>query len=154
MIEAAYTRLGERLAASLVATGFLPQVTDLKIDPPGPFTPIGDEKTLIRAASLVTVRTASVRQMIGRPIPRHVVERQCRLELALAGPARLRAQGIQSDTLNAVAVLPGLNPTLDGLAERLVLGEQQDEDLEPNGLAVMLDFIIRVRSGDPLGRTP
>lgn len=61
---------------------------------------------------------------------------------------------MQGDTLNAVAVLPGINPTLDGLAERLVLGEQQDEDLEPNGLAVMLDFIIRVRSGDPLGRTP
>lgn len=154
MIDAAYARLGERLAASLVASAFLPQATDLKIDPPGPFTPSGDERTLIRAASLVAVRTASVRQLIGRPIPRHVVERQCRLELAIAGPARLLAQGIQAATLTAVAVLPGLHPTLDGLAERLVLGEQQDEDLEPNGLAVMLDFIIRVRSGDPLGRTP
>ena len=74
--------------------------------------------------------------------------------MALAGPSRGLRLVINETTLNAVAVLPNANPTLDGMAERFVLGEQQDEDLPPNGVSVTLDFIIRVRSGDPLGRTP
>ena len=151
MIEPAYTRLGCLLAETLAANAF---GSELKIDPPAPFTPAGDERHLVFAAALVSVRTRSVRQIIGRPVPRHVIERDCRLELAVAGPARDQGLYISQITLDALAVLPGLNPTLDGKAERFELVDQTDDELPPNGLSVFLNFIIRVRSGDPLGRTP
>lgn len=151
MIEPAYAHLATLIADCLVATGF---ETDLKLDPPAPFTPTGDERRLVFAAALVTVGTQSVRQIIGRPIPRHVVERQCRVELAVAGPARAQRLTINQNVLDALAVLPGMNPTLDGLAERFLLIDQTDDELPPNGISVFLNFLIRVRSGDPLGRTP
>lgn len=151
MIEPAYSRLAEIIARIITESGF---AADLKVDPPSPFTPSGNERHLVFAASLVAVQTQSVRQIIGRPVPRHVVERQCRLELAVAGPARREGLEISALLLSALAVMPGLNPTLDGTAERLVLVDQTDDDLPPNGLSVFLNFLIRVRSGDPLGRTP
>ena len=153
MIEPAYLELGDRIAAALVAAEFLPTGADLKIDPPAPFTPTGDERTLIQAASLVKVQTASVRQILGGVAPRHVVERQCRLELAIAGPDRLRRESRVEAALLALAVLPNLFPTLSGKAERLMLGDQTDDELAPNGVSFFLNFTIRVRSGDPLGRT-
>lgn len=151
MIEPAYTRLGILIGQTLAGNNF---GAPLKIDPPAPFTPSGNERSLVFAAALVSVQTASVRQILGRPIPRHVVERQCRVELAVAGPARAEGLQINADVLNALAVLPGLNPTLDGKAERFLLIDQTDDELPPNGLSVFLNFLIRVRSGDPLGRTP
>ncbi len=150
MIEPAYAQLASSLATSLATNGFS---APLKIDPPAPFTPTGDERHLVFAAALVNVRTQSVRQILGRPIPRHVVERECRLELAVAGPARSQGLVINQMVLDALAVLPGLDPTLGGKAERCVLTDQTDDELPPNGLSVFLNFLIRVRSGDPLGRT-
>lgn len=154
MIETAYEELALRVSEALNATEFLQDLTDLKIDPSAPFTPTGNERTLVTAASLVKLRTGSVRQLLGGPAPRHVVERECRLEMALAGPDRLlRAYRIDS-ALGRLALLSATFPTLSGKAERLIVGEQTDDELEPNGLAFFLTFTIRVRSGDPLGRTP
>lgn len=153
MIEPAYVRLGQLLAQALVATDFIAATTALKIDPTAPFAPTGNERQLVRAAALVVVKTEPVRTLLGRPQPRYVVERGARLELALAGPAKDLRKQISDDTLNALAVLPGLNPTLDGMAERFLLGAQTDDELPPNGISIFIDFTIRVRSGDPLGRT-
>ena len=153
MIEPAYAALGARIADALVAAEFLPVATDLQIDPPAPFTPTGDERTLIQAAALVKVQTGSVRQLLGGPAARHVVERQCRLELAIAGPDRLRRESRVEAALLGLATLPNLFPTLSGKAERLILGEQTDDELPPNGVSFFLNFTIRVRSGDSLGRT-
>lgn len=153
MIEPAYSELASCIADALVASNFLPAAAELKVDPPAPFTPNGDERTLIQAASLVKVQTGSVRQLLGGPAARHVVERQCRLELAIAGPDRLRRENRVEDALLALATLPVRFPTLSGKAERLILGEQTDDELPPNGVSFFLNFTIRVRSGDPLGRT-
>lgn len=154
MIEPAYQELADQLAQALVAVGFIPSGDKLKIDPEAPFTPTGDERTLVCAAALVKLGTAPVRHILGGAAPRYVVERQCRLELAAAGPARLMRSFRVNDVLNAVAAIPGRNPTLSGRAERLILGEQTDDELPPNGVSLFLTFTIRVRSGDALGRTP
>ena len=154
MIESAYQQLASDVAAALVAAGFINVAADLKIDPPAPFTPTGDERTLVAAAALVKVRTNPVRQLMGGPTVRYVVERQCQLELAIAGPERLRRENRVEDALAALAVLQDANPTLSGKAERLVLGEQTDDELPPNGVSFLITFTIRVRSGDALGRTP
>lgn len=154
MIETAYLALADRLALSLVASGFLDRVDDLEIDPSSIFTPTGDEDELVRAAALVIVKTQSVRQILGGPAPRYVVERQCRLELAIAGPERLNGGALIQAALAALAIIPAAAPTLGGVAERLTLGDRTDEDLPPNGTALSLTFTIRVRSSDPLGCTP
>jgi len=153
MIEPAYQQLALRISEALAgvdqATGW-----DLKVDPPAPFTPTGDEKILVQAASLVSVQTRSPRQLMGGPQVRYVVERQCQVELALAGPDRLRRQSKVAEALAALAQLQDNYPTLSGTAERLILGEQTDDDLPPNGVSFLITFTIRVRSGDALGRTP
>lgn len=154
MIENAYLALAERLALALVACGFLDAVGELQVDPAAIFTPTGDEEDLLRVASLVQLQTTPVRQILGRASPRYVVDRQCRLELAMAGPARLQNDALFNSALAAVAILPAAAPTLGGTAERLTLGERTDEDLPPNGTAVSLTFTLRVRSSDPLGCTP
>lgn len=154
MIEPAYQQLASDVAAALVAAGFINVAADLKIDPPAPFTPTGDERNMVAAAALVKVRTNPVRQLMGGPAVRYVVERQCQLELAIAGPERLRRENRVEDALAALAALQDVNPTLSGKAERLVLGEQTDDELPPNGVSFLITFTIRVRSGDALGRTP
>ena len=153
MIEPAYERLGELVEAVLIGSGFVTEPGGLKVDPTAAFEPSGEERQLITAASMVKVQTQSVRQILGRPVPRHVVERQCRIELAMAGPNKGLRLMINDEMLAALALLPNSHPTLDGLAERLVLVDQADDDLPPNGVTVTLTFNIRVRSGDPLGRT-
>ena len=154
MIEPAYLRAAELFEQALISAGFITEAGALKIDPTAAFEPSGDERVLITAASLVKVQTQSVRQIIGLPAPRHIVERQCRLELGIAGPRRDMRIAIDSDMLDALALLPNAHPTLDGLAERFTLDDQTDDDMPPNGVSVTLSFTIRVRSGDPLGRTP
>lgn len=152
-IETAYAALGALLEETLRTSGFLDEAASLEIDPESPFEPSGDETEVIRAAALVKVRTWCPRQTIGRPAGarRYVVERECRLELALAGPDREQRKIIDHDTLSALALLPELDPTLDGAAERFLLGEQTDDELPPNGVASFLTFTLRVRSGDVLG---
>lgn len=59
------------------------------------------------------------------------------------------------DILDAIAPVGGViggNAYL--LAERLILGEQTDDELPPNGQTFFITFTIRVRSSDALGRTP
>lgn len=153
MIEPAYSALAAAIADDLVASAFLPSASDLMIDPEAPFSPTGDERQLVRAAALVKVRTGPVRTLLGGPSPRYVIERECRLELALAGPARLLRDDVAGATLGLLAQLPARVPTLGGAAERLTLGDQTDDELPPNGISLFLTFTIRIRSGDPLGRT-
>ena len=154
MIEPAYQQLASSIADALLSAGFIGAVSDLEVDPSAPFTPSGEEKGLVQAASLVKVKTGPVRQLMGGPKVRYVVERQCQLELAIAGPERLRRENRVEDALFALALLQDDNPTLSGTAERLVLGEQTDDELPPNGVTFLITFTIRVRSGDALGRTP
>nr|WP_314123482.1 hypothetical protein [uncultured Brevundimonas sp.] len=153
MIEPAYQQLALRISEALTGAAGANN-WDLKIDPPAPFTPTGDEKTLVQAAALVSVRTASPRQLMGGPQVRYVVERQCQVELAIAGPERLRRESRVAEALGALAQLQDKYPTLSGTAERLILGEQTDDELPPNGVTFLITFTIRVRSGDALGRTP
>ena len=65
MIEPAYQQLAASIADALISAGFIGAVGDLKIDPAAPFTPTGDERSLVQAAALVKVRTAPVRQLLG-----------------------------------------------------------------------------------------
>ena len=153
MIEPAYERLAELVEEVLIGAGFVTEPGGLKVDPTAAFEPQGDEHQIVTAASLVKVQTQSVRQILGRAAPRHVVERQCRIELAMVGPNKGLRLMINDEMLMALALLPNEHPTLDGLAERLILLDQTDDDLPPNGVSVTLTFTIRVRSGDPLGRT-
>lgn len=154
MIEPAYAALADVIASALMAADFIDGAADLKIDPPAPFSPTGDERSLIKAAALVKVQTNPVRRLLGGPAPRYVVQRQCRLELAIAGPDRVRREARIDEALAGLAVLQDQHPTLSGTAERLMLGEQTDDELPPNGVSFFITFTIRVRSGDALGRTP
>lgn len=154
-IETAYAALAALLENALRGTAFLDQAQLLEIDPEAPFAPSGDETGIIRAAALVKVRTAAARRTLGRPAlsPRYVVERECRLELAIAGPNRGVRLEIARETLAVLAQLPDLHPTLGGEAERFMLGEQTDDELPPNGVATFISFTLRVRSSDPLGQS-
>ncbi len=154
-IETAYAALAELLETALRGTAFLEATQRLEIDPEAPFAPSGDETDIIRAAALVKVKTAAARRTLGRPAlsPRYVVERECRLELAIAGPNRGDRLEISRQTLAVLAQLPDIHPTLSGAAERFVLGEQTDDELPPNGVATFITFTLRVRSSDPLGQS-
>lgn len=154
MIEPAYEELACRIAEALDGAGFTSAGWALKVDPTAPFTPSGDERTLVQAAALVKLKTGAVRQLLGGPAPRYIVERECRVELAVAGPDRLRRESRVAEALAGLALIQDQYPTLSGRAERLILGEQTDDELPPNGVAFFLTFTIRVRSGDALGRTP
>lgn len=55
MIEPAYVRMGEIVSQTLDENGFS---SPLNIDPPAPFTPTGDERSLVFAAALVAVQTS------------------------------------------------------------------------------------------------
>lgn len=155
MIEPAYTALAARLAQRLVACGFLSSLDALKVDPESAFEPDGEETEVTTSAALVKVKTAPVRQTLGRPTgPRYVVERECGLDLSIAGPAQDLKALLELAVMTAVATTPGDDPTLGGLCERLELTGRNDNEIEPNGLAVFLTFTLRVRSGDPLGMTP
>jgi hypothetical protein len=155
-IETAYEALADAIAGALVEAGFILAAGDLAIDPPSAIEPIGDETEVQTAAELFRLETKPVRELMGGGVKRWVVERTCRLELAAFGPvpdgednheARLAA------VFDAVAPLPATDPTLSQTVERLELVESQDDDLPPNGLKKSITFMIRLRAGDPLGRT-
>lgn len=152
-IETAYTAFAAAVQVALREAEYLLPDGPLEIDPDSPFEPSGDEEDLIRAAALVKLRTYVARQAMGRPAGsrRYVVERECRVELAMAGPNRAGRLVIEPAAVAALALLPEVNPTLNGACERLVMGERTDDELPPNGAAVFLTFTLRVRSGDPMG---
>lgn len=150
-IETAYAAFTQTVATALFDAGFLSDAAALRIDPEAPIEPAGDSYEYETAASVEKVQTGPVRQILGRAEPRWVVERQCRVELLTAGPARDNRLEIDATVVGVLATLPNRLPTLSGTCERLVLTGVEDSPVEPNGVAKILMFTIRVRSGDPLG---
>lgn len=153
-IEAAYRELARVIAAALVGCSFVRTDPDLRVDPPSSFEPQGYEEHLVTNAALLKLSTQPVRQMLGRPVPRYAVERQVRLELAAAGPEKAVWEQALADAVTACAPIAALNPTLNGLCERLEVSTEETDDLPPDGQKAFLLFTLRLRSGDPLGRTP
>lgn len=162
-IDATYAVLLASLGAALFGAGFISVVGDLEDEPEGawePEDPTGDDDDpdagVKTAAALFPLEANPVRQLMGGGVRRWVVELPCRLELAVVGPV---AEGSDSHktliraALDAVAVLPADDPTLTQTCERLEIGGGVYEDLPPSGLKMMIDFTIRLRAGDPLGRT-
>lgn len=153
-IETAYAALATAIATALVAAGFLPAPAALQIDPPSPFEPSGDETEVITAAALLVVSTEGNQRRLGGPVRRYVVERTCRLELAACGPVEALWRAALAAAETALAPLCDAEMTLGGTCEAVELGSFENEDLEPNGAQRLVTFLIRLRSGDPLGRTP
>jgi hypothetical protein len=152
-IDDAYAAFADALAAALVESGYLADATELQVDPESLIEPTGDETDIVRTAALEKIQTGPVRQILGLPSQRYVVERQCRVELMASGPAREDRLEVDAAAVAAVAVLPNTLPTLGGACERLLLTGVEDEPVAPNGVAKIFTFTIRVRSGDPLGMT-
>jgi hypothetical protein len=157
-IEAAYLAAQTAIAEALVAASFLSDAAQLEVDPTAPFEPDDESDDLNpaefrTAAALLQLDTKPVRTLMGGPVPRYVVERQVRLELASYGGDKdvWGAALLAAET--AVAGLPGSNPTLGGSSERFMFVEAVAEPLEPNGDQRFITFAIRVRSSDPLGKT-
>lgn len=152
-IETAYAALVEAVGAALAHEdiGFLASAALLQVDPEAPVELAGDVEDIETAASVEKVETRPVRQILGRPERRYVVERTCRVELQAVGPARATRLEIDAAAVSALAVLPDQSPTLGGTCERWQLTGVEDDPLPPNGVAKVLTFTLRVRSGDPLG---
>lgn len=153
-IDTAYAAFTDAVAAALVEAGFLDQAPDLNIDPEDMVEPTGDELVTTRAATVEKGETAPVRQILGRPEQRWVVERTCRVELLQYGPASDQRRTVDADAIVAIAGLASSLPTLGGACERLLLSESEQTPVEPNGVARSFTFTLRVRSGDPLGTRP
>jgi hypothetical protein len=153
-IEIAYATLAGEIAGRLVGAGVVTRAEALEVDPMAPTEIDGEETDLTSAAILLKLSTAPVRTLIGKGVPTYVVERQARLELAVAGPDRDVIDRLLADGLAALAPIGTLDPTLGGAAERCGLNGSEDADFPPNGRKVFLGFFVRVRSGDPLGLTP
>lgn len=152
-IDAAYTALAAKIATALAAAHFIASAAKLEIDPEGPTEIDGDPRHVESVAILLQLQTGAVRTLVGSGTPRFVVERQARLELAIAGPDRADRNARLTDALTGVAPIGITDPTLGGTAERAGITGQEDGDLPPNGRKVFLTFYVRVRAGDPLGLT-
>lgn len=160
-IELAYEALGAKLAAALVAAEFLLATTDFVLNPTSPFEPTepdaeddGEgEPTVQVTASLVKLKTGPVRQILGRPTQRFVVERLCLLELSVFGGDAARQAALYDAAITAAAGVPVAFSTLEGLCEMLLIAEAEDDAIAPSGDVTSITFSIRLRSGDPLGRT-
>jgi hypothetical protein len=152
-IETAYAALAVAVAAALAHddVGFIGTPARLQVDPEAPIEAGGDPDAFETAASIETLQTGPVRQILGRPEPRWVVERLCRVELQAVGPERAERLSAIAAAAAALAVLPNSLPTLSGACERLILTGVEDSVFEPNGVGKILAFTLRVRSGDPLG---
>lgn len=152
-IETAYAAFAEAVGDALVEAGYLSAAADLQIDPEALVEPTGEETSVQRSATLEKIQTGPVRQILGRPERRWVVERSCRVELMAAGPARVTRLEIDAAAVSALATLANDLPTLSGACERLTLTGVEDEPVPPNGVSKIFTFTLRVRSGDPLGTT-
>lgn len=153
-IDTAYQAQAGGLATALLGAGFLASTDQLQVDPSSPNAMDGDEASFATAAALVKLTTTSPRAIMGGPTRRYVVERTSRLELGVVGPDAAARAEVLGAALAACAALPEDDPTLGGLVERFFVGDQEDDDLPPNGAKVFLTFTLRLRSGDPLGLTP
>ena len=152
-IETAYSAFAEAVATALVTAGYLSQPAGLQIDPESLVEPTGEETSVQRSATLEKIQTGPVRQILGRPERRWVVERSCRVEMMACGPARAPRLEVDAAAVAALATLANVAPTLSGACERLTLTGVEDEPVPPNGVSKIFTFTLRVRSGDPLGTT-
>lgn len=152
-VETAYAAFVAAVAAALADpdVGFITAADQLHVDPEAPIELAGDVESVETAASVEKVETRPVRQILGRPEQRWLVERSCRVELQAVGPARADRLQVDARAVAALALLPSSMPTLSGACERLILVGCEDEILPPNGVAKIFAFTLRVRSGDPLG---
>ena len=154
-IETAYAAFATALRACMTAGGFLSNGALMLVDPEYDWEPEGGETEPVSAAALFRLETKPIRPLMGGGAPRYLVERTCQLVVASAGPlaegqtheARLTA------VVDAAAAIPGSDPTLGQTCERLTLVELADDELAPNGARKAVTFTIRLRAGDPLGRT-
>ena len=150
-IATAYAALGSALADALVSVGALSDAALFAIDPPVDLEPDGEADSLAVAAGLINLGTGGQQRMLGGAQRRYQVDRQCALELALSSPDLVERATVLEQALAACAALPETDPTLGGLAERFEVLEREDEPWPPNGVRVVLTFLLRVRSGDALG---
>lgn len=149
----AYAALAAELETALIGAGLLTHPGQLAIDPPDSILEEGEPDGVLAAAALVEVETLPVRTVMGGPGPRYVVERTVRLSASVASPEKDWRDGVAARVAEAVATLQVRKPTLDDAAERLMLTDATPEDLPPNGVSCLFTFVLRVRSGDPLGLT-
>lgn len=155
-VDTAYEALRAALETALLAAGFIADGEALKDEPEGPWEPEGDVDGVQVGAALFPLEVVPVRQLMGGTVRRWVVELPCRGEFAIFGNV---ADGEDShrvrmrSALDEMAVLPSTDPTLTQTVERLEIGGATYEDLPPSGLKMLVEFTLRLRSGDPLGRT-
>lgn len=152
-IETAYAALTAALGQALTTAGFISAAEALRVDPEDLIEPTGDELDVQTSAMVERGETRPVRQILGRPQPRWVVEMDCRLELMIWGPSGADRLEISIDAIAAVSTLPAVAPTLSNACERLLLTGLDAAPIEPNGVSKTFTFTLRVRSGDPLGAT-
>lgn len=150
-LAVAYAAFTAALAEALVAAQFLPEAAALRVDPQDLVEPTGDELEVQTSAMVENGQTRPVRQILGRPTQRWVVEGDCRVELMAWGPSGETRLEISAAAVAAVAALPATLPTLAGACERLLLTGLDEAPIEPNGVSKAFTFTLRVRSGDPLG---
>lgn len=148
-IDVAYRALGVLIGQALAAVGFLATAEGLQIDPADEVA-TEDFGELATAAALLQITTQPARTFLGRGAGRHIVERVCRVELAISSANRERLDDVLAQAVTALACIPLDNPTLSGAAERVALTGQDYDDL-PSGARVSLDLTIRASAADPLG---
>lgn len=153
-IALAYRALAQAFADRLVAVAFLADADKLAVDPASPVETSGEPDEVLTAAELVELETAPApRRRIGGATHRWIVERQVQLALACASPDAAWRESTFDAALTTCAALPAEDPTLGGRCERLELLASDPDDFPPNGVKTLLTFVLRVRSGDPLGLT-
>ena len=148
----AYQALAAALAASLVAAGVLTTPDAFEVDPVNGVEPSETPDAISAVAGLIGLETSSEIRFLGSP-RRYIVERQARLELAVAGPTAASRAAVLTLALTAVAAIPEADPSLGGRCERLELLSLEDEDWPPSGQKILITFLLRVRSADALGMT-
>ena len=80
-IPTALAALAVVAADALVAAGFIPDASALFVDDPDAVGPSGDETDFLTWAALTRGDTATVRQILGRPEKRYVVEHRARADV-------------------------------------------------------------------------
>lgn len=93
---------------------------------------------------------------MGGPTPRYVVVQEFRLELAaFGGEEHDWSARLASGLMAAASIVAGdADLTLGGKCERVEFAGAEPDDMPPDGMAQLITYRLRVRSGDPLGQTP
>lgn len=151
-VRRAFDALADRAAALLTEAGFLPSsdVLGRELVDVALAGPAGDLQT---AATLISAQARTVQRMTGRP-PVYVVERDVVLTLSADAPDPERRDAALEAAVAAVARLWEADETLGGACERLLPVASTPEDFGATGLSERIELTVRVRAGDPFGRTP